>query len=109
MFDANANAAAIKRVNNKRKERIRRAYDRLLSTPEGRAFIHDLCETCHLYTESRGLVDEGKRQIALGVRQQAIELGYFDQWQLAEREAEEFKQELRRMLEQTEAREDEGF
>lgn len=109
MFDANANAAAIKRVQNKKNERMRRAYDRLLSTPEGRAFIHDLCEDCHLHSETRGLIDEGKRQIALGLRQQAIDLGYFNQWQLAEREAEDFKQELRRMLEQTEAKEDEGF
>jgi len=107
MFDAKANARAIERVKNKNQERMRRAYTYMMTTEDGRAFIHDLAETCHLYGRTRGLLDEGQRQIALGIRDQVIELGLFGQWQRAEREAEEYKKEVKNMLHQTEARDDE--
>ena len=109
MYDAEANAKAIERVRNKNNERVRRAYRFMLTSPEGRSFIHDLCETCHLYGRTRGLIDEGQRQIALAIRQQAIDLGFFDEWQLAEREAEDFKTESRNMLEQTEDKQNETY
>jgi hypothetical protein len=109
MFDAEANAAAIKRVTAKQEERLRRVYTYLFTSKEGRAFIHDLAETCHFYDKTRGLMDEGQRQIALGIRQKAIELGYFGKWQEAEREAEEFKNEIQRMLEQTEVKDNEEY
>lgn len=107
MFDAEANAAAIKRVTAKQEERLRRMYAYLFTSKEGRAFIYSLAETCHMYDRTRGLMDEGQRQIALGIRQKAIEVGYLYEWQKAEREAEEFKIEIQKMLEQTEVNNDE--
>ena len=109
MYDAEANAAAIKRVTVKREERIRRVYTYLFTSKEGRAFIYSLAETCHMYGRTRGLIDEGQRQIALGIRDKAIELGYLHEWQKAEREAEEFKKEIERMLEQTEVKDNEEY
>ena len=109
MYDAEAHAKAIERVKNKNKERMRQAYTYIFKMPEGRAFIHDLAETCHLYGRTRGLPDEGQRQIALGIRDKAIELGFFGEWQRAEREAEEYRREIKRMLEQTEAKENEDY
>lgn len=109
MFDAQANAAAIKRVSAKNEERLRRVYTYLFTSKEGRAFIHDLAETCHFYDKTRGLMDEGQRQIALGIRQKAIELGYLQEWQKAEREAEEYRKEIQRMLEQTEVKDNEEY
>ena len=107
MYDAKAEAKTIERVNNKNRERVRRAYKHIFTHPDGRAFIQDLCEYCHMYSTTKGLMDVGKRQIALGIRKQAIDLGFFDEWQKAEQEAQDFRSETRRMLEQTEAKENE--
>ena len=109
MFDAKANAAAIDRVRKKRDDRARRAFTYIFTSPEGRAFINDLAETCHMYDATKSVADEGARQIALMLRERAIEYGYFDKWQLAERESREFQNEIKRMLEQTEVRENDGF
>jgi hypothetical protein len=109
MFDAKANAAAIDRVNKKRNDRARRAFKFIFKSPEGRAFINDLAETCHMYDATRNIADEGARLIALMLRERAIEYGYFKEWQLAERESREFQTEIKRMLEQTEVKENDGF
>lgn len=102
MFNAEAHAKAIERVRVKNKERMRRAYTHIFASPEGRAFIHDLAETCRFYGRTQNLLEEGQRQIAIGIRDKAIELGFFGEWQRAEREAEDYRREVRRMLEQTE-------
>lgn len=109
MFDANANARAIERVKSKNCERMRRAYTYMMTSEEGRAFIHDLAETCHFYGRTRNLADEGQRQLALGIRDKVIELGLFGQWQRAEREAEDYKQEVKNILQQTEAKGNEEY
>lgn len=102
MYDAERNAKAVERVRVKNNERMRRAYTHVFASPEGRAFIHDLAETCRFYGRTRNLMEEGQRQIALGIRDKAIELGFFGEWQRAEREAEEYRQEVKRILNQTE-------
>ncbi|MBQ6481741.1 MAG: hypothetical protein IJI45_11535 [Anaerolineaceae bacterium] len=109
MYDAEANAKAIERVRAKNKERMRRAYTHIFSSPEGRAFIHDLAETCRFYSSTKNLMEEGQRQIAIGIRDKAIELGFFGEWQRAEREVEEYRHEIRRILEQTEEKENENY
>lgn len=109
MYDAEANAKAVERVRVKNRERMRRAYTHIFASPEGRAFIHDLAETCRFYGSTKNLLEEGQRQIAIGIRDKAIELGFFGEWQRAEREAEEYQNEIRRMLEQTEVGENENY
>ena len=109
MYDAERNAKAIERVRAKNKERMRRAYTHIFSSAEGRAFIYDLAETCRFYGRTQNLLEEGQRQIAIGIRDKAIELGFFGEWQRAEREAEEYRQEIRKILEQTEVKENENY
>lgn len=109
MYDAEANAKAIERVRAKNKERMRRAYTHIFTSPEGRAFIYDLAETCRFYGRTKNIMEEGQRQIAIAIRDKAIELGFFGEWQRAEREAKEYRHEIKRMLEQTEAGEDENY
>lgn len=102
MYDAERNAKAVERVREKNNERMRRAYTHVFASPEGRAFIHDLAETCRFYGRTRNLMEEGQRQIAIGIRDKAIELGFFGEWQRAEREAEEYRREVKRILDQQE-------
>lgn len=102
MYDAERNAKAVERVRAKNNDRMRRAYTHVFASPEGRAFIHDIAETCRFYGRTRNLMEEGQRQIALGIRDKAIELGFFGEWQRAEREAEDYRREVKRILDQTE-------
>lgn len=109
MFDAERNAKAIERVRVKNNERMRRAYTHIFASPEGRAFIHDLAETCRFYGRTKNLLEEGQRQIAIGIRDKAIDLGFFGEWQRAEREAEEYRREVKRILDQTEVAENDEY
>lgn len=107
MFDAEANAAAVERAHKKYQARYRRAFETVFSTPEGRAFVMFLAIGGGLYKKIEKPEDEGRRQAALMIREAAGEYGLFDKWQLAEKEDVDFHAELQRIVEQTEARENE--
>lgn len=107
MFDANANAAAVGRVNRRIKERHRSAYVRVLETPEGRAFLMELAEICGLYEPVETPEAEGMRRVVVHIRKEVDNLGLIDKWQRAEKETADFKNEMKRMIEQTEQEEHE--
>lgn len=106
MFNASANAAAVGRVNRRIDERHRSTYTRVFSTKEGRAFIMELVEMCGFYEPVETPEQEGMRRIVASIRKEAVNLGLLDKWQHAEKETAEFQQEMRRIIEQTEAKEE---
>lgn len=111
MFNAEANAAAVSRVKRRNLERHRACYDRVFSTPEGRAFLMELAESCNLYEVVETPEMEGARRVVVAIRKEAENLGLIDKWHLAEQEAAAFQKEMQAMLEQTETQEEEdnGF
>lgn len=109
MFDAESNAAAVKRVNRKVNDRVRRAYEHIFKSPDGRAFIAGISEACHMYDDVTSPEEEGARRMALNIRRQAVTLGLWDEWQQAEKEAADFREEMRKILAQTEAKEEEHY
>ena len=106
MFNASANAAAVGRVNRRVKERHRSTYTRVFSSPEGRAFVMELVEMCGFYEPVETPEQEGMRRVVATIRKEAVNLGLLDKWQHAEKETAEFQQEMRSMIEQTEAKEE---
>ena len=106
MFDSEANAAAVGRVNRRIKERHRSAYNRVLESIEGRAFLMELAELCGLYEPCDTPEAEGMRRVVVHIRKEVENLGLIDKWQIAEKETADFKMEMKRMLEQTEQEEE---
>lgn len=110
MFNATSNAAAVSRVNKRIKERHRDTYERMFSTPAGRAFLMELAISCHYYDNVETPEEEGARRIIVALRKEAVSMGLIDKWQLAEKEAADFQSEMKLIIEQTEAKEeDDGF
>lgn len=106
MFDERANAAAVKRVARRINERHKTAFDRVLSSEAGRAFLMELAENCHLYDNVESPEDEGARRVVVAIRNEAESLGLIDKWQQAEKEAADFRLETKNMLSQTESKEE---
>lgn len=106
MFNASANAAAVGRVNRRVKDRHNAAYREVFSTEEGRAFISEMIEMSHFYEPVETPEHEGMRQLVACIRREALSLGLFDKWQQAEKEAADFQQEMRTMIEQSESKEE---
>ena len=109
MFDTEQYAAAVNRVNRKVKERVEQSYRFIFENPEGRAFIAGMIEACKLYEKVETPEEEGARRLALNVRRIAEMHGLLDMWQLAEKEAADFREETKEILEQTEAKEEENY
>lgn len=106
MFDAEKNAAAVERARKKDIERTRKSYEFVLNDPRGRAFVAALCLTCHMFEPCKGKKQEGARQAALMVRNIARNLGMGEQFALALKEHDEYLEQSRAAVEQTEAKEE---
>lgn len=106
MFNADADAKTSDRVNKKTEERTRAAYHYVMRSKDGRAFLSVLMDIFGLYEPCENEVAEGTRRAALSIRNTALNLGYIKEWQKMEAEKETFVEEIKTMLDQTAAKED---
>lgn len=98
--------AAATRVDKKSSDKIKMAFAHMMNSPDGRFFLSWLIGVCHLYDIVTSPEAEGERRIAVKIRNTADMYGFMNEWILAEAEAASFREEMRKMLEQTEETED---
>lgn len=107
MFDQYQNAEAIKRVETLNKARLRVAYGYMLESEHGRWLLSSIIGRCKIYEPVSTPEEEGSRRAAIMIRNDIEDCGLLDKWQAAEREYAEYKENIKKMLEQTEVKEEE--
>lgn len=106
MFNAEADAKTTERVNRMTEARTQDAYNFVLRSKHGRAFVSILLDVFGLYEPCDNETAEGTRRAALSIRNTAMGLGFRKEWQRMETEKEEFVDQIKTMLDQTAAKED---
>lgn len=106
MYDPYAAAKATKRVERRNQSELRAAYNYLLAEPYGRFFLSSLIARCKLFEPVSSPEDEGARRVAVMLRNDIEGFGLIEKWQKAEREYAAYQEEIRHMLETTEAKEE---
>jgi hypothetical protein len=106
MLKTEQNAAAVNRVNKKVNDKLQRAFAHMMKHEDGRYFLSWLNGACHLYENVTSPEAEGERRVAVKVRNAVNDLGFGNEWIMAEAEAASFREEMKKMLKQVEEMED---
>ena len=91
-------AYKIERAQKKSREREQKAFEKILTSKEGRTVIAALIRAGGLYEPAAGAEAEGSRCLVLWLRSKAAEYNLLPMWRKAEAEEEDFQAEIARLL-----------